>query len=151
MRVLLYAILMPVPGGTQTIVFELATGLAEWQSNHPDCGLTEVTVVTRTRESSPQDDSLPFRLVRCPGLWTLIRLLRAADVIHLAGPAMLPLALSLALRKPVIVEDDGFQVACPNGLLFYEPEQALCPGHFMAGNYGKCLKCNRANVGSTKN
>jgi glycosyltransferase involved in cell wall biosynthesis len=151
MRVLLYShLFMPVPGGTQTIVFELATGLAEWQSNHPDCGSTEVTVVTRTRESSPQDDSLPFRLVRCPGVWTLIRLLRASDVIHLAGPAMLPLALSLMLRKPVIVEHHGFQVACPNGLLFYEPEQALCPGHFMAGNYGKCLKCNRVKVGSTK-
>jgi glycosyltransferase involved in cell wall biosynthesis len=131
-------------------VFELAAGLAEWQSSHADCGPAEVTVVTRTREASPQDDSLPFRLVRCPRIWALIKLLRDADVVHLAGPAMLPLALSLMLRKPVIVEHHGFQVACPNGLLFYEPEQALCPGHFMAGNYGKCLKCNSVNVGSTK-
>ena len=151
MRVLLYShLFMPVPGGTQTIVFELAAGLAEWHSSHADCGPAEVTVVTRTREASPQDDSLPFRLVRCPGLWALIKLLHDADVVHLAGPAMLPLALSLALRKPVIVEHHGFQVACPNGLLFYEPEQSLCPGHFMAGNYGKCLKCNSVNVGSTK-
>ncbi len=151
MRVLLYShLFMPVPGGTQTIVFELAAGLAEWQSSHADYGPAEVTVVTRTREASPQDDSLPFRLVRCPRLWALIKLLRDADVVHLAGPAMLPLALSLMLRKPVIVEHHGFQVACPNGLLFYEPEQALCPGHFMAGNYGKCLKCNSVNVGSTK-
>ena len=49
----------------------------------------------------------------------------------------------LAERRPVVVEHHGFQTICPNGQLLIEPAGAPCPGHFMAGRYGECLRCNR--------
>jgi glycosyltransferase involved in cell wall biosynthesis len=150
MKVLLYSeYFMPIPGGVQSIVLELAAGLAEWSSRHEGDSPIDVTVVTRTIQTTPQDPSLPFRLVRRPGLWKLIRLLSEADIVHLAGPAMLPLILGLILRKTLIVEHHGFQVACPTGLLFYEPEQSPCPGHFMAREYGECMKCQEVSRSAT--
>ena len=84
-------------------------------------------------------------MVRQPSLRELTRLIRAADVVHLAGPAFLPLLAALLLRKPVVVEHHGFQTICPNGQLFYEPTQQPCPGHFMAGRHGECIRCNARN------
>ncbi len=110
----------------------------------------EVTVVTHTTERMEEESRLPFRLERAPGLAKLIRLIWKADVLHLAGPALLPLALGLVLGKPLVVEHHGFQVACPNGLLFYEPTQSPCPGHFMARRYEKCVECNRGQMGALK-
>jgi len=43
------------------------------------------------------------------------------------------------------VEHHGFQTACPNGQMIYEPTQSPCPGHYMAGNHLQCLKCNSAH------
>jgi glycosyltransferase involved in cell wall biosynthesis len=74
----------------------------------------------------------------------LLKLIRESDLVHLAGPAMLPLALSLLLNKALVIEHHGFHVACPTGLLFYEPEQLPCPGYFMAREYEKCMKCQEA-------
>jgi glycosyltransferase involved in cell wall biosynthesis len=151
MRVLLYSkYFMPIPGGVQSIVLELALGLAAWSSLNPGEVPINVTVVTPTIETTPEDDALPFPLVRRPGFLGLIRLLRDADVVHLAGPAMVPLALSLILRKTLIVEHHGFQVSCPTGLLFYEPEQVPCPGYFMARQYRKCMKCQKGSDGIIK-
>jgi glycosyltransferase involved in cell wall biosynthesis len=149
MKILIFTeYFFPIPGGVQTIVSELARGLAEWGTSHPDAGHFEVTVVTRTRKRTAEDESWPFRLVRCPDFWRLLQLLRASDVIHLAGPAFLPLLMALLLAKPVVIEHHGFHAACPNGLLFFEPAQAPCPGHFMAKRYGQCLACNRSAVGT---
>jgi len=67
---------------------------------------------------------------------------RKADVLHLAGPVLLPIVLGLIFRKPVVVEHHGFQAICPNGQLFHEPTQTHCPGHFMAGTHMKCIECN---------
>lgn len=151
MRVLIYSgRFFPSSGGVETIVLELARGLVRWNSNRPGTENVEVTVVTRTREHTDQDDFQPFHLVRDPGFWQFVRLLRDAHVVHLAGPALLPLALALLLGKPVVLEHHGFQAACPNGLLVFEPSQTPCPGHFMAGRYGKCLACNRYKEGRLK-
>jgi glycosyltransferase involved in cell wall biosynthesis len=151
MKILLYSeFFMPVPGGVQSIVLELAGGLAAWASRHAGESRIDVIVVTRTIETTPGDDLLPFRLVRRPGLWRLIRLLGDVDVVHLAGPAMLPLVLSRLLRKPLIIEHHGFHVACPTGLLFYEPEERPCPGYFMAREYKNCLKCQKRTDGLIK-
>jgi glycosyltransferase involved in cell wall biosynthesis len=151
MKVLIYTeYFPPIPGGVQTIVVELARGLAAWKGQKQDPEVIEVKVVTQTAGRQGEDDSQPFRVIRRPGFRGLLRLLREADVVHLAGPAMMPLALGLLLGKPVVVEHHGFQVACPNGLLFFEPTQSPCPGHFMAGRYNKCLECNRHNEGAIK-
>jgi len=142
MKVLIFTeYFFPTPGGVQTIVLELARGLAGWSANQPERDRIELTVVTRTRERSAGDDALPFRLVRRPTLRELVRLLRGTDIVHLAGPVMLPLALSLALRKPVVVEHHGYHSICPKGNLLYGPDHCACPGHFMAGRYAKCIEC----------
>ena len=49
--------------------------------------------------------------------------------------------LGLLMRKPVIVEHHGFQTICPTGQLFMERTKTPCPGHFMAGRHGECLRC----------
>jgi glycogen(starch) synthase len=151
MRVLLYSeYFPPSSGGVETIVLELARGLVGYSTAEPGAESIEVTVVTRTPGDPREDAQLPFKVVRRPGLWEFIRLVRGADLIHIAGAALPPLALGLLLRKPVVVEHHGFQVACPNGQMFYEPDQTLCPGHYMAGRYAKCLHCNAKVTGLNK-
>ena len=88
------------------------------------------------------DSSVPFVVVRRPGLLRFIRLLQSADVIHLAGPALLPLALAWLLRKSVFVEHHNYQSVCPNGLLIFQPDHSVCPGHYMSARYKKCIRCN---------
>lgn len=142
MRILIYThAFAPMIGGVETVVMSLAKGLAGWKSADASAA-AQVTVVTRTPRGGFDDASLPFQVVREPSLRQLLRHIRAADVVHLVGPAFLPMLLGLLLRKPVAVEHHGFQVICPNGQLLYEPTQTPCPGHFMAGRHGQCFRCN---------
>jgi len=144
MRVLIYSeAFAPKIGGVETIVMLLAKGLTQ-DASSPEHGFTEVTVVTHVGADGMDDSQLPFRVVRKPNFTGLVRLLRHSDVIHLAGPCFVPLALGLLFRKPVVVEHHGFQAICPNGQLLYDPAGAPCPGHFMAGRHRECLRCNAA-------
>lgn len=146
MKIALYsAYFLPISGGVQSNIFELACGLSEWRDTASE--RIEVTVITRTAETTAQDSSWPFHLVRQPTSAQLIRLLREADVIHIAGPVMLPMAIGLALRKPVVIEHHGYQAVCPNGILLLGTDRTVCPGHFMAGHYGQCLRCNAGDMG----
>jgi glycogen synthase len=148
MKILIYTeYFLPIPGGVQTSVFELAMGLTELRTAGPEREGIEVTVVTRTSRGANQDDSYPFRVIRCPGFAQLARLIREADVVHLAGPPMLPLALAYLLRKPFVIEHHGYQAICPNGLLFVQPSQTCCPGEFMRGHYAECLRCCANTMG----
>lgn len=148
MKVVLYSeYFFPISGGVQTQIFELACGLSEWRQAPFDRAPLDVTVVTRTTEKTAEDSSWPFRLVRHPSFARLVRLLHEADVIHLAGPAMLPMALGLVLRRPVVIEHHGYQAICPNGLLLLGTSRTVCPGHFMARRYAECLLCNSGERG----
>jgi glycogen synthase len=141
-KLLLYShFLAPSVGGVETIVLSLASGLAELRDSHgvPEF---ELTLVTQTPAQNYDDSSLPFRVVRQPSLVRLWRLVRAADVVHVAGPALAPLLLASLARKPLVVEHHGFQTICPNGQLVIEPAVKPCPGHFMAGHHAECLRCN---------
>lgn len=150
MKVLIYTeYFFPVSGGVQTNVYELACGLSEWHRAHSDDPELEVTIVTQTRETTPKDDSWPFRLVRKPTFTKLFNLVRSADVIHVAGPAMLPMLFSIILRRPMIVEHHGYQSICPNGILLLGTDRTVCPGHFMAGRYWNCVRCNAKDMGWT--
>lgn len=150
MNILIYSKwFFPVPGGVQAVVRDLADGLSKYPSDEPGDDV-RVSVVTGTKVGDEDKQLYPFQLVRSPGLFEFVRLMQKADVVHLAGPAFLPLILGLALRKSVVIEHHGFQVACPNGLLFFEPTRSQCPGHFMAGRYGKCFQCNKIAIGPTK-
>jgi glycosyltransferase involved in cell wall biosynthesis len=147
MRLLIYARdWAPSVGGVQTIVKTLADGLADWSSKHSEEAI-EVTLLTQTPRGNMNDSQLPYRVLRNPGLMNFIREIRMADVIHLAGPALLPLIIGYLLRKPTVVEHHGYQSICPNGLLLFEPNRGVCPGHFIARRYGKCIECNTRNLG----
>jgi glycosyltransferase involved in cell wall biosynthesis len=147
MKVLIYSkVFLPVTGGIQTVVSELARGLAD-QRRANGVEKIEVTVVTRTKGGMDDHDSLPYKLARDPNLLNLIEFVREADVIHVAGPAMLPMALGLLFRKPIVVEHHGYQSICPNGLLVYQRDHSLCPGYFMQKRYQMCVRCNAVNLG----
>jgi hypothetical protein len=119
----------------------LARGLAGLSSPGADPEF-EITLATQTPADNFDDASLPFRVVRQPNLIHLWDLIRASDVVHVAGPALSPIFLGLLARKPVVVEHHGFQAICPNGQLLIEPAGVLCPGHFMADRHSECLRCN---------
>lgn len=146
LRILIYShAFAPNVGGIETVVMSLATGLADGKQAD-GTATAKVTVLTRTPRGAFDDETLPFHVVRRPSLGELLRLIRVADVIHLAGPVFLPLLAALLLRKPVVVEHHGFHTICPNGQLLHEPTQKPCPGHFMAGRHRECVRCN-VNVG----
>jgi glycosyltransferase involved in cell wall biosynthesis len=147
LNVLLYSYdWLPLVGGIQTVTADLAEGLGEWSSTHQDDPV-RVTLVTETSAGGMDDSTFRFPVVRRPRLPELIEHIRSADVVHLANPTLLPLALAFFLRKPTVVEHHGYQSICPNGLLLYDPDASICPGHFMAGRYGKCLECNATKMG----
>ncbi|MBZ5696712.1 MAG: glycosyltransferase family 4 protein [Acidobacteriia bacterium] len=152
MKILLYGDrFLPSVGGVQTSLGLLARGLAELdaQGTSAGAGRNEVTVATRTAANGMDDSSLPYRVVRQPGFWRLVGLIREADVVHVAGPCLLPLSIAWLLRKPAVVEHHGYQANCPNGLLFKMPSQTVCPGHFAQGRYRECLRCCSSTMGLT--
>ena len=142
MKLLIYShAFAPMVGGVETVVMSLAMGLAGL-ARSDGLGRPDVTVVTPTLRGEFDDATLPFRVVRKPSLSHFVRLIRAADVVHLAGPGFLPLVLGFVFRKPLVVEHHGFHSICPNGQLLHEPTQSPCPGHFMAGRHGECIRCS---------
>ena len=139
----------PSVGGVETITMSLADGLAT-RRPAPGEDAIHLTLVTQTPAGTMDDSLLPFRVVRRPALRVLIRLIRFSDLVQVTGPALLPLFLAILFRKPVVVEHHGFQAICPNGQLLFQPAGELCPGHFMARHYHKCLACNRNSKGVPK-
>ncbi len=136
----------PLVGGVQTVTLSLATGLADWGRTHPGESI-EVLFVTQTPAAGMDDLQFPFRVLRRPSWRELIRCIRSADILHLAGPTLLPLLFARLCGTPAVIEHHGYQSACPNGLLLYAPDHTVCPGHFMAGRYRKCLQCNAKDLG----
>jgi glycogen synthase len=142
MKLLIYShYFAPSVGGVESIVLSLARGLAELRDATGACEF-EITLVTQTPADNYDDTSLPFRVVRQPALLQLWRLFRSSEIVHVAGPALMPLILGLLTSRPVVVEHHGFQTICPNGQLLMEPQGEPCPGHFMAERHGNCLRCN---------
>ncbi len=146
MKLLIYShFFVPSIGGVESAVLSLAGGLPSFQTPKGDSEF-EVTLVTQTPAGDFDDRSLPFRVVRQPGLLQLWRIVRTSDVIHIAGPALPPLVLGALARKPVVVEHHGYQAICPNGLLVHQPDGSICPGHFQAGRYRNCLHCQECQT-----
>jgi glycogen synthase len=147
MKILLYThYFAPGVGGVETYTRVLAEGLTK--QGAPDrLEEVEVTVVTHTAAQPNYDSQFSFRVVRRPAWLDLLKLVHDANVVHIAGPSLLPMFLALILRKPFVIEQHGYQAACPNGLLLYEPTKEVCPGHFMAQRYQHCLRCNQKLLG----
>ena len=147
MKLLIYAHdWAPSVGGVQTAAMVLARGLGKWGATHVGEQIS-VTLVTQTPANGMDDSALPYRVVRRPGFRQLIRLIREADVVHTAGPCLLPAAMAWLMRKPAVIEHHAYQAICPNGLLFKLPSQTLCPGHFAERQYGECLRCCSSTLG----
>jgi glycosyltransferase involved in cell wall biosynthesis len=150
MNLLLYShFFAPSVGGVETIVLSLARGLAALRDSS-GAPQFEITLVTQTPGGNFGDSAQPFRVIRKPNFMQLWRLIRNSDVVHVAGPALAPLFLAWLSRKPFVIEHHGYQATCPNGLLFQHPSKTVCPGHFLAGNYLQCLKCNAPAEGPVK-
>jgi glycosyltransferase involved in cell wall biosynthesis len=146
MKLLIYShFFAPSIGGVELAVQSLAGGLSEL---HAPQGASEfeVTLVTQTAAAGFDDSALPFRVVRRPNLFQLWRIVRESDVLHIAGPALPPLALGLLARRPVVIEHHGYQAICPNGLLVHQPDRSICPGHFQAGRYLECFQCRKNEI-----
>lgn len=142
MKLLVYShFFAPSVGGVESIVLSLASGLTELRDSNgaPEF---EIILITQTPAGNWDDNAVPFRVVRQPSLLQLVRLIRESDLVHVAGPALAPLALGLLFGKPAVVEHHGFHTICPNGQLLLEPSGVPCPGHFMAGRQTECLRCN---------
>lgn len=154
LRILIYGeYFLPVVGGVQTAMHLLAKGLAALNCHqHRDRDWLEidVTVVTKTAANGMDDSGLPYRVVRHPPLRRLIMLIREADVVHVAGPCLLPMAIAWVMGKPFVVEHHGYQAICPNGLLFREPGRTVCPGHFGQQRYRECVSCVSATSGLSR-
>jgi len=147
MKLLIYARdWLPSVGGVEFITKALADGFTERSKSHP-VERVDVTLFTRTPAGVADDSLLPYRVIRKPSLIEWIRQVRSADIVQLMGPSLMPLVLVWILRKPVVLQHQGYQSVCPNGLLLYEPDRSLCPGHFMARHYEKCIRCNKAERG----
>lgn len=132
----------PAIGGVETVTMDLARGLAARSGSSGEA--IGVVVATRTPAGQMNDASLPFRVVRRPGMAKMWRLMRDADIVHFAGPMLAPLLLGVLARRPLVLEHHGFQAICPNGQLLHEPSGSPCQGYFMAGRHGECLRCNAA-------
>jgi glycosyltransferase involved in cell wall biosynthesis len=150
MKLLIYShFFAPSTGGVETIVMSLAQGLAALQSPAGDAQF-EVTVATHTPPGTFDDSALPFQMTRQPSLGRLWGLVRACDVVHMAGPSLLPLMLARVAGKPVVLEHHGYQAICLNGILVQHPQGTLCPGHFQARRYVKCLRCQGADTSALR-
>jgi glycosyltransferase involved in cell wall biosynthesis len=144
MKILIYShAFAPQIGGVETYALHLARGLAA----RDGAKAVRVTVVTQSPKENFDDSAMPFAIVRRPGIMQLRKLIRESDVVHLAGPVIMPLILALLARKPIVVEHHGYQASCPNGLLLYQPTKSACPNHYMKNEFSACLKCNASESG----
>jgi glycosyltransferase involved in cell wall biosynthesis len=135
----------PAIGGTQTAMTSLSLGLAAELNVRTDS--SALTFVTSTPAEDMNDRDIPFTVIRRPGFPDLIRLIRASEVVHLAGPALLPLLISWVLRKKVVIQHHNYQAVCPDGLLLQNPDRSPCPNHFLNGRILECVRCHASNVG----
>ncbi len=148
MRVIIYGeYFLPIVGGVQSAMHLLAKGLMQLDSSLPgNQPSVEVTVVTPTQAQGWDDAGQVYRVIRRPSLWRLMKLLRGADLVHIAGPCLWPTILSKLFGKRVVIEHHGYQSVCPNGLLFEEPSRTVCPGYFIKRKYGECIRCSAATM-----
>jgi glycogen(starch) synthase len=146
MRILIYShAFFPSVGGVETIVQSLAEGLDDVRDGDSKAEF-KVTVVTQTASDGFDDSAFSFPVLRRTNVAKLWSLVRESDMIHIAGPSLLPLFLAFLARKPVVVEHHGYQAICPNGLLTYQPGRTICPGHFQERRYRQCWRCQNCEL-----
>jgi glycogen synthase len=144
MNLLIYShFFAPSVGGVENIVQSLAMGIASLRDRNGGQEF-HVALVTEIPAGGFDDKQFPFEIIRQPTFSALWGLVRAADVVHIAGPSLLPMLLAWISGKPYVVEHHGYQGICPNGLLVHQPDRAICPGYFQAARYRECFQCLHA-------
>src|ERR1700692_3594890 len=108
MRILIYThVFPPNVGGVETYARLVSEGLAK-RTGTTGTEKIEVTVVTNTPAESGYDAKFPFPVVRQPGRFRLLKLIRSASIVQLAGPSLLPMVFAFLLQKPFIIEHHGY-------------------------------------------
>jgi glycosyltransferase involved in cell wall biosynthesis len=148
MNILIYSSLWsPSVGGVQSVTNTLARGLAEW--NEGDSREVKVTVATPSPTSGSRNANADgsLRVVGDAGFFRICRLVWRSDIIHLAGPALLPLLLAWFFSKKAVILHHGYQAVCPDGSLVHFVDQRVCCNSFASGKVSDCVRCRVANVG----
>ncbi len=147
MNILIYSSLWaPSVGGVQSVTNTLARGLAA-ESNEGDSGEVNVTVATPSPTSGSRNAGDSLQVVGNAGFFRICRLVWRSDVIHLAGPALLPLLLAWFFSKKAVILHHGYQAVCPDGSLVHFVDQRVCCNSFASGKVSDCVRCRVANVG----
>ena len=142
----------PSVGGRPSIAKELAAAMAESRDvvKSAPVQLSDVIVVTSTPAGKIDDFQFPFEVVRKPSLVKLFSLVRKSDFFIVIGPDILPIAVGLLLRKPVVVRHDAYHAVCPAGNYLHQPGGVPCVGHFQKGNYSDCYRCQRVDINASR-
>jgi glycogen synthase len=147
MNILIYSSLWTASvGGVQSVTSTLARGLAE-EANRSGGDDVEVTVATPASARSEHDSNNSFHIIGEVRFLELLRLVWKSDIVHLAGPAMLPLVLAWLLRKKAVIVHHGYQSVCPDGSLVHFADQRVCCNSFASGDARDCVRCRAAKLG----
>jgi glycosyltransferase involved in cell wall biosynthesis len=132
----------PAIGGVETYAKLISEGLAT------DPGF-EPVVITQTPYDGPEPDTGAL-VLRSPRLWRLWQEIANADVVFVAGPALVPMVISALFRRPFVIEHHGYQAICPNGLLLNKVDGEVCQEAFRNERYHDCVKCVSVDHGRRK-
>jgi glycosyltransferase involved in cell wall biosynthesis len=149
MNILIFSsVWAPSIGGVQSVTNTLARALASyWKQRDQHDQRVEVTVATRTPAGDAPGKDGVLRVERAAGIFRLLRLVWKSDVVHIAGPALLPLFLAWLLRKKAVIHHHGYQAVCPDGSPGHFADQRVCVNSLAAGAASECLPCRAAKPG----
>jgi glycosyltransferase involved in cell wall biosynthesis len=139
----------PSIGGVQSVMGTLARGLVR-ESVPGDKQAIDLTIATRAPATDSRDQDGSLHVVRDTGIFRLLRLIWESDVVHLAGPALLPLFLAWLLRKKAVLHHHGYQAVCPDGSLIHFADRRVCCNSFAAAEPSDCLRCRTAKLGRVR-
>jgi glycosyltransferase involved in cell wall biosynthesis len=93
-----------------------------------------VDLVTATpADDLAWDRAQPYRLWRRPSLWTRLRLVAQADLVHSNGSSLAVSLLAVLWRKPLVITHQGYQLVSVDGLGWGEEGPTpLTPGASLA-------------------
>ncbi len=94
----------------------------------------QVDLVTATpADDLAWDRAQPYRLWRRPSLWTRLRLVAQADLVHSNGSSLAVSLLAVLWRKPLVITHQGYQLVSVDGLGWGEEGPTpLTPGASLA-------------------
>ncbi len=136
----------PSIGGVQSVTGTLARGLTgeiAWASGEA----VQLTIATPAPAGDSFEPDEILHIVREGGIPRLLWLIWKSDIVHLAGPSLVPLFFAWLLRKKAVIHHHGYQAVCPDGSLVHFVDQRRCCNSFANGQATECVRCRVANAG----